>query len=128
MQTGLLLLRHPPTIRHLNVRGTGKETVVLSFPGHSNDMRAATLKITIGPNVPVSGALIFPLNLPKTMVSVFNCLTSPFVPPTKQVCQAVLTKTEWLRCDLPVFQYAEVQVTYFCFKVDFPSYSSIIYQ
>lgn len=60
------------------MRGTEKETVLLNFPGQANDMRATTLKITICPNVTVSEALIFPFNLSQTMISVFNCLTSPF--------------------------------------------------
>lgn len=77
------------------MRGTEKETVLLNFPGHANDMRAATLKITICPNVTVSEALIFPLNLPQTMISVFHCLTSPFTPPTKQACQAAVA--EWIQ-------------------------------
>lgn len=54
----------PAILRHLNrdldVRGTEKETVLPNFPGHTNDMRATTLKITICPNVTVSEALIFP--------------------------------------------------------------------
>lgn len=41
------------------------ETVPLSFTGHTNDMRTATLKITICRNATVSEALISPLNLPQ---------------------------------------------------------------
>lgn len=37
-----------------------KGTAPLNFTAHSNDMRAAALKITICQNVTVSEALIFP--------------------------------------------------------------------
>lgn len=88
----------PAILRHLDpdldVRGTDKETVLLNFPGHTNAMRASTLKITICPNVTVSEGLMFPLNLAQSMISMFNCLSSPFTPPTKQVCQAAV---EWIQ-------------------------------
>lgn len=95
---------------------------------------APPLKITICPNVTASGALISLLNLPQTTISVYDCLTSQFMP--EQVCPAAAAerKQKWphvcpdrMANDM-IFQYAEVQATYFCLKVDFPSYSNIMHQ